>query len=46
MGGVLLLAMTNNVLVMLNVNQWVQPLIEGVIIVGAVALYKQRTGRE
>jgi ribose/xylose/arabinose/galactoside ABC-type transport system permease subunit len=42
LGGVLLLGLTNNLLVMLSVNQWIQELIEGLIIVGAVALYKQR----
>jgi ribose/xylose/arabinose/galactoside ABC-type transport system permease subunit len=41
-GGVLLLGLTSNLLVMLNVNQWIQGLVEGVIIVGAVALYKQK----
>jgi ribose/xylose/arabinose/galactoside ABC-type transport system permease subunit len=45
LGGVLLLALTNNMLVMLNVNQWYQQLIEGLIIVGAVALYNQRGRR-
>lgn len=44
-GGVLLLTLTNNILVMLNVNQWIQGLIEGIIIVGAVALYKQKGRR-
>jgi ribose/xylose/arabinose/galactoside ABC-type transport system permease subunit len=43
LGGVLLLALSNNMLVMLNVNQWYQQLIEGLIIVGAVALYNQRS---
>jgi ribose/xylose/arabinose/galactoside ABC-type transport system permease subunit len=42
LGGVLLLGLTNNLLVVLNVNQWYQELIEGVIIVGAVALYRQK----
>jgi ribose/xylose/arabinose/galactoside ABC-type transport system permease subunit len=42
LGGVLLLSLTNNMLVMLNVNQWIQQLIEGMIIVGAVALYNQK----
>jgi ribose/xylose/arabinose/galactoside ABC-type transport system permease subunit len=45
LGGVLLLTLTNNMLVMLNVNQWIQQLIEGIIIVGAVALYKQKRQR-
>jgi ribose/xylose/arabinose/galactoside ABC-type transport system permease subunit len=38
---VLLLSVTSNLLVVLNVNQWIQQLIQGVIIVAAVALYKQ-----
>jgi ribose transport system permease protein len=42
LGGVLLLGLTSNLLVVLRVNQWIQELIEGVIIVGAVALYKQK----
>jgi ribose transport system permease protein len=42
LGGVLLLGLTNNLLVVLRVNQWIQDLIEGLIIVGAVALYKQK----
>lgn len=42
LGGVLLLGLTSNLLVVLRVNQWIQELIEGAIIVGAVALYKQR----
>ena len=41
-GGVLLIGLTNNILVVLNVTQWYQDLIEGVVIVGAVALYKQK----
>ena len=41
LGGVLLLTLTGNLLVIFNVNQWIQQLIEGLIIVGAVALYKQ-----
>ncbi len=41
LGGVLLLGITANLLVMLGVNQFVQGLIQGVIIVAAVALYKQ-----
>jgi len=40
-GGVLLLGITANLLVMLGVNQFVQGLIQGLIIVLAVALYKQ-----
>jgi ribose transport system permease protein len=42
LGGVLLLGLTNNVLVILNVSSWYQELIQGVVIVGAVALYKQK----
>ena len=45
LGGVLLLTMTANMLVMLNVNQWIQQLIQGLIIVGAVALYNQKGRR-
>ena len=40
-GGVLLLGITANLLVMLGVSQFIQGLIQGVIIVAAVALYKQ-----
>ncbi len=40
-GGVLLLAITQNLLVVLSVNRFIQELIQGVIIVAAVALYKQ-----
>jgi ribose/xylose/arabinose/galactoside ABC-type transport system permease subunit len=42
LGGVLLLGLTNNVLVILNVSSWYQDLIQGLVIVGAVALYKQK----
>jgi ribose transport system permease protein len=42
LGGVLLMGLTNNVLVLLNVSSWYQELIQGLIIVGAVALYKQK----
>jgi ribose transport system permease protein len=45
LGGALLLSLTNNLLVVLNINQWIQELIQGVIIVSAVALYKQK-GRQ
>jgi ribose transport system permease protein len=45
LGGVLLLGLTANLLVILNVTQWYQELIQGVIIVAAVALYKQK-GRQ
>ena len=41
-GGVLLMGLTNNVLVILNVSSWYQELIQGLVIVGAVALYKQK----
>ena len=41
-GGVLLLGLIGNLLVVLNVNQWLRSLIEGAIIVIAVALYKQK----
>lgn len=41
LGGVLLLGLTANLLVMLGVNQFIQGLIQGIIIVAAVALYKQ-----
>jgi len=42
LGGVLLMGLTNNVLVLLNVSSWYQELLQGLIIVGAVALYKQK----
>lgn len=41
LGGVLLLTVSANLLVMLGVDQFVQGFIQGVIIVAAVALYKQ-----
>jgi len=41
LGGVLLLGISANLLVMLGVNQFIQGFIQGVIIVCAVALYKQ-----
>jgi ribose/xylose/arabinose/galactoside ABC-type transport system permease subunit len=41
-GGVVLLGLIGNLLVVLNVDQWLRPLIEGGIIVIAVALYKQK----
>lgn len=44
-GGVLLLGLIGNLLVVLNVNQWLRELIQGAFIVIAVALYKQK-GRE
>jgi ABC-type sugar transport system ATPase subunit/ribose/xylose/arabinose/galactoside ABC-type transport system permease subunit len=42
LGGVLLMGLTNNVLVILNVSSWYQELIQGLVIVGAVAFYKQK----
>ena len=42
LGGVLLMGLTNNVLVILKVSSWYQDLIQGLVIVGAVALYRQR----
>ena len=42
LGGVLLMGLTNNLLVILNVSSWYQELIQGLVIVGAVALYKQK----
>jgi ribose/xylose/arabinose/galactoside ABC-type transport system permease subunit len=42
LGGVLLIGLTNNVLVIVNVSSWYQELIQGLVIVGAVALYKQK----
>jgi ribose/xylose/arabinose/galactoside ABC-type transport system permease subunit len=42
LGGVLLMGLTNNVLVILNVSSWYQELFQGLVIVGAVALYKQK----
>ncbi len=44
-GGVLLLGLVTNLLVVLNVNQWLRDLIQGIIIVAAVALYKQKGRR-
>lgn len=41
LGGVLLLGVTANLLVMLGVNQFIQGLVQGLIIVAAVAIYKQ-----
>jgi ribose/xylose/arabinose/galactoside ABC-type transport system permease subunit len=41
LGGVLLLALTSNLLVVLNANQWIRDLIQGAVILIAVALYKQ-----
>ena len=41
LGGALLLSITANLLVMLGVNQFIQGLIQGIIIVAAVAIYKQ-----
>ena len=42
LGGVLLMGLTNNILVILNISSWYQDLIQGLVIVGAVALYKQK----
>jgi ribose transport system permease protein len=42
LGGVLLMGLTNNLLVILNVSSWYQELIQGLVIVGAVALYRQK----
>lgn len=44
LGGVLLLGITANLLVMLGVSQFIQGLIQGIIIVAAVAIYKQEGG--
>ena len=41
LGGVLLLGVTANILVMLGVNQFIQGLVQGLVIVAAVAVYKQ-----
>ena len=41
LGGVLLLGVTANILVMLGVNQFIQGLVQGLVIVAAVAIYKQ-----
>jgi ribose transport system permease protein len=41
LGGVLLLSVTANLLVALGISQFIQGLIQGIIIVAAVALYKQ-----
>ena len=41
LGGVLLLGLTGNLLVVLNANQWIRDLIQGAVILIAVALYKQ-----
>ncbi len=45
LGGVLLLGLTGNLLVVLNANQWIRDLIQGAVILLAVALYKQRGQR-
>jgi len=44
-GGVLLLGLTGNLLVVLNANQWIRDLIQGAVILIAVALYKQKGRR-
>ena len=41
LGGILLLTFTDNLLVVLGVNQFISGLIKGIIFVVAVALYKQ-----
>lgn len=41
-GGVILLVLTGNLLVVLNANQWIRELIQGAVILIAVALYKQK----
>jgi ribose transport system permease protein len=43
LGGVLLLALVNNVLNLLGVTVWFQGLIKGLIILLAVAVYKQKS---
>jgi ribose/xylose/arabinose/galactoside ABC-type transport system permease subunit len=43
-GGVLLLTFTDNLLVVLGVNQFVSGLVKGLIFVGAVGLYKPSKG--
>jgi ribose/xylose/arabinose/galactoside ABC-type transport system permease subunit len=42
LGGVLVLGMVNNMLNLLRISQWYQLLVKGLIIVGAVAIYKQK----
>lgn len=42
LAGVLVLGMVNNILNLLRVSQWYQQLIKGLIIVAAVAIYKQK----
>src|ERR1700683_4232165 len=42
LGGVLLVGLTNTFLVILNVSSWYQELKKGLVIVPAVALYKQK----
>jgi ribose/xylose/arabinose/galactoside ABC-type transport system permease subunit len=43
LGGVLLLGVMANLLVLMGVNQFIQGLIQGIVIVLAVALYKQES---
>jgi ribose/xylose/arabinose/galactoside ABC-type transport system permease subunit len=45
LGGVLLLGLTSNLLVVLNANQWIRDLIQGAVILIAVALYRQQGRR-
>lgn len=42
LGGVLLLGLINNIMVMTNVNMYYQQLIKGIIVILAVAIYKQK----
>jgi ribose transport system permease protein len=42
LAGVLLLGLINNMLNLLGVSQWYQLLVKGIIIVAAVAIYKQK----
>jgi ribose transport system permease protein len=42
LGGVLLMGLTSNLLVILRISSWYQELIQGLVIVGAVAFYKQK----
>jgi ribose/xylose/arabinose/galactoside ABC-type transport system permease subunit len=41
LGGILLLTFTDNLLVVLGVNQFISGLVKGMIFVAAVAVYKQ-----
>ena len=46
LGGILLLTFTDNLLVVLGVNQYISGLVKGIIFVVAVALYKQADRRK